>query len=135
MRGRQLGRLVVDGHDDLDVHGKPAGVHVGLVGGQGCHAPHGADRASGLDEPRLWTGCESSRRLSGGPDGLAVGHGRSRIRSVQVRTVGMRTVTAMPSPGAELAVTVPPCASTMAATIESPRPLPPLVRVRAGSDR
>ncbi len=38
-------------------------------------------------------------------------------------------------PGADAAVTVPPCAATMAHTIERPSPLPPLALERAGSAR
>ena len=49
--------------------------------------------------------------------------------------MGIRTVTVIPCPGEDVAETVPPCAATMAATMERPRPLPPLVRARAGSTR
>ena len=45
----QLRRLVVDRHDDLDVHGEAARVDVGLVRGQGCHDLHGA--GAGLRPP------------------------------------------------------------------------------------
>ncbi len=48
---------------------------------------------------------------------------------------GISTVTTNPSPGVEAAETDPPWAATMAATMESPRPLPPPVRARAGSAR
>ena len=48
--------------------------------------------------------------------------------------MGRRTVTIIPLPGEDVAETVPPCAATMAATMERPRPLPPLVRVRGRVD-
>ena len=44
-------------------------------------------------------------------------------------------MTTSPSPGADVAETVPPWAATMAATMDSPSPLPPRVRDRAGSAR
>ena len=44
-------------------------------------------------------------------------------------------ITAAPAPGAVLRATVPPCAATCAATIASPRPVPPAARVREASAR
>ena len=70
----QLGRLVVDRHDDLDVHRDPTGVGVGLHGSQGCHGSHGAEPASGFGQGRLWARCESRPAPGGG--GL-----RRRIRA------------------------------------------------------
>ncbi len=48
---------------------------------------------------------------------------------------GRRTVTVIPSPMADFADTVPPCAVTMAATIDRPSPLPPWLRARESSAR
>jgi len=45
--------------------------------------------------------------------------------SIASGVTGSRTVTVMPSPGADVAETVPPWAATMAATMDSPSPLPP----------
>ena len=79
---RQLRGLVVDGHDDLDVHRDPAGVDVGFEGGQGCHGGHGGLRVSGLREGRLWPGVKSRRRAwaveaqTTVPVGLSTGNGR-----------------------------------------------------------
>src|SRR5437588_12927041 len=46
---------------------------------------------------------------------------------------GRRIRNVVPRPGSELASTLPPCASTTAATIARPRPTPPLERERLGS--
>ena len=48
---------------------------------------------------------------------------------------GSRTVKDAPPSGPRPAVAVPPAEATMAATMESPRPLPPLSRDREGSAR
>ena len=49
----QLWRFVVDGDDDFHVDGGAPGIHVHLVGGQGCHALHGAGVVSALREAQL----------------------------------------------------------------------------------
>jgi MFS family permease len=49
--------------------------------------------------------------------------------------VGSRTRNAAPSPGAVTTSTVPSCAATMAATMASPSPVPPVNRARDGSAR
>src|SRR5262249_35568504 len=48
---------------------------------------------------------------------------------------GSRTRNVAPSPGAVSSSTVPPWAAVIAATIDSPRPVPPCARLRAASVR
>ena len=88
-------------------------------------------------------GCESDVNLTRRDrDGLVMRMVREprprRLRGPEAAATvltGIRTVTTSPSPGVETAETVPPWAVTMAATIDSPSPLPPRVRARAGSAR
>jgi hypothetical protein len=49
--------------------------------------------------------------------------------------VGSRNVKVLPTPSLLSTQMVPPCASTMAFTIDNPKPAPPCVRVRAVSTR
>ena len=50
------------------------------------------------------------------------------------RALGSTSRNLAPRPASDATVAVPPCASTIDATIDNPRPLPPLARDRDGSD-
>ena len=75
---------------------------------------------SGVNRRRRATGSRPVSRLLQGRRPTGPGRGPS-----WAAPTGSSTMTTSPSPGADAAETVPPWAATMAATMDSPSPLPP----------
>jgi len=126
--------LVVDRDDDLDVEGHLAWIRARLGKGQDCH---GRDPDPPSSQAFGYTLCVPCELTSTGRPGPLLHQTISTVSAISIVSgaTGRRTVTIIPSPGADFAVTVPPWAATMAATMERPSPLPPWLRARDASTR